>query len=157
MEVAQQAHPAGSILRDKKQSGFTFPMIITTLMCTSRIPCKPRNHLTSWHHIVCRSTSPGSTLILLDWERRPMAGITGLRRPQRTTGEIVQMILRSAGGNTQGQMRLYEYRQVPDQVMDYANSLQVQKFKVVKDLPPAIDWAQDPITDFEAVMEGPRR
>lgn len=54
-------------------------------------------------------------------------------------------------------MRLYEYRQVPDQVTDYGNCLQVREFEAVKDLPPAIDWTQDPITYFEVVMEGPRR
>lgn len=31
MEVPRQAHPAGSLLRDKKQSGFTFPVILGNL------------------------------------------------------------------------------------------------------------------------------
>lgn len=55
------------------------------------------------------------------------------------------------------QMRLYEYRRVPDQLIDSRNCLQVREFESVRHLLLGIDWSQDPITDFEAVMAAPGR
>lgn len=77
------------MLRDKKQSRFTFPMILGNLDV-------------HFKNSVQVEESFRNALIVMNWQREPTTSITRPRYRLRTIGAIVKMTLRSVGGNIQG-------------------------------------------------------
>lgn len=129
LEVARQAPPVNSLLRDKKQSGFAFPMILGNLDVHLKNPAHADESLAELASYCLQEHFPRKCL---DHDNLAKRAYGRCYRPKESIEDYwkncsdgYEVRRRENSRLSVQQMRLYEYRRVLDQVIDSRNCLQV--------------------------------
>ncbi|XP_059070319.1 uncharacterized protein LOC131070828 [Cryptomeria japonica] len=159
LEVARQSRSVNSLLKDKKQSRFAFPIIIGNLDVHLKSPAHAEESLAELASYGLQEHFPKKCFDHDNLAKRAYDRRYGAKESVedywKNCFDDYEVGRREYSRLSVQQMRFYEYRRVLDQLMDSRNCLQVREFEAVRHLLQGIDWSQDPITDFEAVMAAP--
>ncbi|XP_057816359.2 uncharacterized protein LOC131029738 [Cryptomeria japonica] len=156
MEVARQSRSAGSLLRDSKQDGFTFPMIIGNQDVHLKTPSQAEESFAELASYGLQEHFPRKCFDHDNLAKRAYGrqykAKESVEDYWKNCSDDYEVRRREYSRLSVQQMPLYEYRRVRDQLVDSGNCLQVWEFEAVRHLLLGVDWSQDPIIDFEAIM-----